>query len=140
MSIMSSVNFGQNIQLLRKRKKISQEDLARELEIKRSSLSGYELGNTEPNFDTLLKISNFFKISTDKLLKLDLKSISDLYLSQLEQGIDIDLTGGKLRVLATTVDNENEEKTSKQERESTHSRSFSKICIKTTKIFSHRRR
>ena len=83
MSIMSSVNFGQNIQLLRKRKKISQEDLARELEIKRSSLSGYELGNTEPNFDTLLKISNFFKISTDKLLKLDLKSISDLYLSQL---------------------------------------------------------
>tara|TARA_B100001109_G_scaffold247048_1_gene236424 strand:- start:1199 stop:2038 length:840 start_codon:yes stop_codon:yes gene_type:complete len=109
MSIMSSVNFGQNIQLLRKRKKISQEDLARELEIKRSSLSGYELGNTEPNFDTLLKISNFFKISTDKLLKLDLKSISDLYLSQLEQGIDIDLTGGKLRVLATTVDNENEE-------------------------------
>ncbi len=106
---MSSVNFGQNIQLLRKRKKISQEDLARELEIKRSSLSGYELGNTEPNFDTLLKISNFFKISTDKLLKLDLKSISDLYLSQLEQGIDIDLTGGKLRVLATTVDNENEE-------------------------------
>lgn len=103
------MHFGRNIQLLRKRRKISQEDLAKELEIKRSSLSGYELGNTEPNFDTLLKFSDFFKISIDKLLKLDLKTVSEVYLSQLEQGIDIDITGGKLRVLATTVDQQNEE-------------------------------
>jgi transcriptional regulator with XRE-family HTH domain len=103
------MHFGRNIQLLRKRRKISQEDLAKELEIKRSSLSGYELGNTEPNFETLLKFSDFFKISIDKLLKLDLKTVSEVYLSQLEQGIDIDITGGKLRVLATTVDRQNEE-------------------------------
>lgn len=103
------MHFGRNIQLLRKRRKISQEDLAKELEIKRSSLSGYELGNTEPNFETLLKFSDFFKISIDKLLKLDLKTVSEVYLSQLEQGIDIDITGGKLRVLATTVDQQNEE-------------------------------
>ncbi len=103
------MHFGRNIQLLRKRKKISQEDLAKELEIKRSSLSGYELGNTEPNFETLLKFSDFFKVSIDKLLKLDLNTVSEVYLSQLEQGVDIDITGGKLRVLATTVDQQNEE-------------------------------
>jgi len=103
------MHFGRNIQLLRKRKKISQEDLAKELEIKRSSLSGYELGNTEPNFETLLKFSDFFKVSIDKLLKLDLNTVSEVYLSQLEQGVDIDITGGKLRVLATTVDRQNEE-------------------------------
>jgi len=103
------IHFGSNIQFLRKRKKISQEDMATELGIKRSSLSGYELGNSEPNFDTLMRFSEFFKISLDKLLKLNLQSVSEVYLKQLEQGIDVDITGAKLRVLATTVDGENEE-------------------------------
>ncbi|MEQ8625422.1 MAG: helix-turn-helix domain-containing protein [Vicingaceae bacterium] len=103
------MNFANNLQLLRKRKKISQADLAEEIGIKRSSLSGYELGNSEPNFETLLRFSAFFKISIDKLLKTDLARLSDLYLNQLEQGVDIDVTGGKLRVLATTVDRQNEE-------------------------------
>src|SRR5690606_18972193 len=98
-----------NLQLLRKRKQISQADLAEEIGVKRSSLSGYELGNSEPNFEILLRFSGFFKISIDKLLKTDLKRLSELYLSQLEQGVDIDITGGKLRVLATTVDQHNEE-------------------------------
>lgn len=101
--------FGSNIQLLRKRKRISQEDLANEIEIKRSSLSGYEIGNSEPNFSTLLRFSDFFKVSLDKLLKQNLKLVSEIYLAQLEQGVDIDITGGKLRVLATTVDAQNEE-------------------------------
>ena len=101
--------FGNNIQLLRKRKRISQAELAEELNIKRSSLSGYELGNSEPNFETLLAFSTFFRISIDKLLKVDLMRVSELYLSQLEQGIDIDISGGKLRVLTTTVDSHNEE-------------------------------
>lgn len=101
--------FGKNIKLLRKRKKLSQEDLSRELNIKRSSLSGYEIESSEPNFKTLLDFSTYFKISIDKLLKQDLNQVSELYLSQLEQGIDVDITGSKLRVLATTVDSKNEE-------------------------------
>jgi len=101
--------FGNNLHLLRKRRKLSQADLASEIGIKRSSLSGYELGSSEPNFENLLKFSDFFRISIDKLLKINLNTISQIYLTQLEQGFDIDLTGGKLRVLATTVDQNNEE-------------------------------
>lgn len=101
--------FGSNVQFLRKRRKISQEDLSNELNVKRSSLSGYELGNSEPNFETLLRFSEFFRISLDKLLKIDLRAVSAVYLNQLEQGIDVDITGAKLRVLATTVDHGNEE-------------------------------
>lgn len=103
------MHFGKNIQLLRKRKNISQEDLSHELAVKRSSLSGYEIGNSEPNFETLLRFSEYFKISIDKLLKTDLSNLSVLYLSQLEQGVDIDITGGKLRVLTCTVDEKNNE-------------------------------
>ncbi|MBR9830652.1 XRE family transcriptional regulator [Acidiluteibacter ferrifornacis] len=101
--------FGSNIKLLRKRRKRSQEDVAQAVNIKRSSLSGYELGTSEPNFETLLAFSEYFKISTDKLLKLDLNRVSEMYMSQLEKGFDIDITGSKLRVLATTVNSENEE-------------------------------
>lgn len=103
------MHFGDNIKLLRKRRNLSQEDVSLELGIKRTSLSGYENNSTEPNFDTLLKFSQFYRVSLDKLLKQNLKLVSDLYLSQLEQGIDIDITGGKLRILATTVNSENEE-------------------------------
>lgn len=101
--------FGSNIKLLRKRRERSQEDLANALQIKRSSLSGYEIGSFEPNLETLIKISDFFKISTDKLLKYDLSKISEMQLSEIEKGYDIDISGNKLRVLATTIGEDNEE-------------------------------
>lgn len=101
--------FAKNLQLLRKRRNRSQADLAEILEVKRSSLSGYELGTSFPSYETLIRISDFFKISIDKLLKVDLSSISELQLGELEKGYDIDLTGKGLRILATTVNNDNEE-------------------------------
>lgn len=99
--------FSQNIQLLRKRKRRSQQELAVALGIKRSTLSAYEVGAAEPNLDTLVRFSRFFKVSIDKLLMLDLTSISEFYLSELEKGFDTDITGKRLRILATTVDRDN---------------------------------
>lgn len=101
--------FPSNIKLLRKRKKRSQEEVAYSLDIKRSSLSGYENGTAEPNFKTLFRFSDYFKVSLDKLLKTDLGSLSESQLSEIERGFDIDISGNKLRVLATTVGEDNEE-------------------------------
>lgn len=101
--------FAGNIKLLRTRRGRSQADLADLLELKRSSLSGYEIGSAFPNYETLIRFSDFFKVSIDKLLRIDLSSISELQLTELEKGYDIDIKGGKLRVLATTIDQENEE-------------------------------
>lgn len=101
--------LAQNIQLLRKRRKRSQQELAGAIGIKRSTLSAYEIGVAEPNLDTLIKFSRFFKVSVDKLLMLDLNTISEFYLSELEKGFDTDITGKRLRILATTVDRENED-------------------------------
>jgi len=101
--------FSINLKLLRTRRKRSQADLSTVLDVKRSSLSGYELGSAFPNYETLIRISDFFKISIDKLLRIDLGRISELQLSELERGYDIDLAGHGLRVLATTVSKENEE-------------------------------
>ena len=101
--------FSKNIQLLRRRRGRSQADLSSLLHMPRTSLSGYELGTSFPNYETLILISDFFAISIDKLLRIDLSSISEMQLSELEKGYDIDLTGNKLRVLATTVDRDNDD-------------------------------
>lgn len=101
--------FGQNIKLLRKRRRRTQDDLAFALELKRSTLSGYENGVAQPGLDTLAAFSGYFNVSIDTLVKTDLSSLSESQLSQLERGYDVFLTGSKLRVLATTVDRDNEE-------------------------------
>lgn len=101
--------FAENIKLLRKRRKRSQEDVAIALDLTRTTLSGYENGTAEPNFNTLVKFSEYFKVSVDKLLKTDLTKLTESALSTLEKGFDIDVTGKSLRVLATTVNKNNEE-------------------------------
>lgn len=110
-SIMLKENtfFGPNIKLLRQRRNSSQEVLANALDLKRSTLSGYENGTAEPSISLLGKFSDFFQISIDNLVKQDLSKLSALQLSTLESGQDIDLTGNRLRILATTVDADNEE-------------------------------
>lgn len=95
--------FAPNLKLLRLRRDLSQEEMAGKLDVTRSSLSGYENGTAEPNFTTLVRISNFFKVSLDKLLKTDLSQLSEAQLEEIEKGYDIDLSGNRLRVLATTV-------------------------------------
>lgn len=101
--------FAANLKLLRTRKGISQEEMAGNLEVTRSSLSGYENGSAEPNYSTLIRISNFMGVSIDKMLKLELSSLGEMQLSEIESGYDIDLGGNKLRVLATTVNNDDVE-------------------------------
>ncbi len=100
--------FAQNIKLLRKRKKRSQEEVSQALEISRSAYNSYENGGIEPNFSTLLNISSYFSISLDKLVKVDLSNIGEMALSQLEKGFDMDLKGQNLRILTTTVNQQNE--------------------------------
>ncbi len=101
--------FGKNIKLLRKRRRRTQDDVAFSLGLKRPTLSGYENGVAQPGLDTLAAFSKYFNVSIDTLVKTDLGVLSESQLSQLERGYDVFLTGSKLRVLATTVDRDNEE-------------------------------
>lgn len=100
--------FAENLKFLRKRRKKSQMDLATELELTRTTLSGYEK-NVQPPLRTLIKISDYFNISLDALIKYRLETLSEFQLSQIEKGFDIDVTGNKLRLLTISVDNEGKE-------------------------------
>ncbi|HBF3900459.1 helix-turn-helix domain-containing protein [Clostridioides difficile] len=60
--------FSENLKALRIKNKLTQEELAEKLCISRSALSLYELNKRKPDFDTLIKISNFFNVSVDSIL------------------------------------------------------------------------
>ena len=102
-------NFSSNIKLLRNRRGRTQDDVSFILGMKRSTLSGYENEVAQPGVEVLLAFSKYFGISVDTLLKVDLSKLSQSELSQLEKGYDVFITGSKIRILATTVDNENNE-------------------------------
>jgi len=101
--------FDSNIKLLRKRKRLTQDEAAAQLRIKRSTLSGYENRVAQPGLDVLLLFSDYYKIAIDTLLKVDLSKLSETQLRQLEHGEDVFLRGGNLRVLASTVNTHNQE-------------------------------
>ena len=99
--------FGRNIQFLRKRKNRSQEEVAVALELKRSTLSGYESGVARPTYERLIILSDYFGISIDHLIKEDLERIGEQRLRDLE--LAIDLEGKRLRILTTSIDSDDVE-------------------------------
>jgi transcriptional regulator with XRE-family HTH domain len=106
----SGIFWSTNLRHLRNRKGWSQDELAEKLGITRSKLNAHENGKTiNPTAEDLIAFSDFFKMSIDSLLKVDMRKLSELKLRELESGNDHFATGSKIRVLATTVDKDNRE-------------------------------
>ena len=62
------MKFCDKIEQLRKRKGLSQEELANELEVSRQSVFKWESGENTPDLDKIKKIAKLFNISLDTLL------------------------------------------------------------------------
>ena len=58
---------------LRKEKGVTQKDLAEYLQISRQAYANYEAGNRSPDFETLIKLSEYFEVTVDYLLGKDTK-------------------------------------------------------------------
>lgn len=101
--------FASNIKFLRRRRGRTQDDVAAALQMKRSTLSGYENGVAQPGIESLVAFSGYFNISLDTMLKIDLTHLSESQLGELERGYDAYIKGSNLRVLATTVAPDNRE-------------------------------
>ena len=101
--------FTSNIKFLRKRRGRTQDDVAVALNLKRSTLSGYENGVAQPGIEILVSFSGYFNMSIDTLLKIDMTRLSESQLGELERGYDAYVRGSNLRVLTTTVNSGNRE-------------------------------
>ena len=80
---VKKMNFGIKLQILRKDKRLSQEDLAEQLGVSRQAVSKWERGEGYPEIDTVIVISNLFGVTLDYLLKDNDEDVS----STIEEGI-----------------------------------------------------
>ena len=99
--------FTSNIKFLRKRRGRTQDEVAVALNLKRSTLSGYENDVAQPGIDMLVSFSKYYNVSIDTLLKIDMTKLSESQLGELERGYDAYIKGSNLRVLTTTVGSDN---------------------------------
>ena len=63
------MSFNENLQILRKKNNMSQEQLAERLEVSRQAVSKWESGNGYPETDKLISICEIFECSIDEILK-----------------------------------------------------------------------
>ena len=99
-----------NLKFLRNRRKFSQDSFAAQIGITRAKLNGHENGvSKNPPIEDLVKISDFFGISVDNLLRVNLAKLSGQELEELEAGNDSYATGTKIRILTTTVSADNKD-------------------------------
>ena len=66
------IYFASNIHYLRRQNNLSQEEMQARTGILRSTWSNYENGHTEPSFETLKTIADFFQVGIDDLLMKEL--------------------------------------------------------------------
>ena len=67
------MTFGEKIQALRKQKGLSQKQLADLVLVSHQAVSRWEQGESIPDVDNVLRLSEIFEVSTDYLLKDILK-------------------------------------------------------------------
>lgn len=87
--------FGEKLQELRTGKNLSQIQLAKILNLDKSTISGYENNIRLPSLDTLKSIARFFHTTTDFLLgieherQIDVSGLTNGEIAVIEQMISI---------------------------------------------------
>ena len=72
------VNMGDKLHSLRTEMKLTQKQVADRIGLAISAVSSYESGTRYPSYETLIKLSRMFHVSTDYLLGLTEKRSVDV--------------------------------------------------------------
>jgi len=100
-------HFSNNIKLLRSRRKRTQNEVALALNMKRTTINALENSISQPTVPQLQAFSKYFGIAIDTLINIDLIRLSEMQFTDLQNGFDVFIRGTNLRVIATTVDPQN---------------------------------
>ena len=79
--------LGERLKLLRQAHNLNQVQLAEELHVSKQSVSNWENNSIMPSIEILLKISKYFRVSTDYLLELDDGNYTEDMLSERQRAI-----------------------------------------------------
>ena len=72
------MNIGEQINNLRKQHGLSQDDFANLFNVSRQTISNWENGKSYPDLEMIIKVSDYFKISIDELLKNDVQTVKKI--------------------------------------------------------------
>ncbi|HCJ4262186.1 TPA: helix-turn-helix domain-containing protein [Listeria innocua] len=103
--------FSTRLSELRKKKGFSQYKLADELGFSRGQVANYEQGTREPDYQTLLKIADFFNVSTDYLLGRDENNLGDTIAAH----IDSNATEEDIKEILAYIDEKRKEHTKEKD-------------------------
>ena len=68
------MTFGENLQFLRKRAGLTQEDLAEKMEVSRQSVSKWESNSAYPEMEAILRLCDLFNVDMDTFLRGDVQA------------------------------------------------------------------
>ena len=106
--------FKDQLNKLRKRKNITQTDLANKVGVKQYVVSSWETGRSEPNLDQLTRLSEILDVPTDYLLdKPVIKTSSEEEFYKVAQHIDQDIKDDYIRDISELCKNLPKEKKEK---------------------------
>jgi len=76
------MNFNEKLITLRKTKGLSQDELGAQFQVSRQTISKWELGQSYPDFQRLVVLSDYFGLTLDALVKdVDVQDVRDKNLS-----------------------------------------------------------
>lgn len=88
------MTLNENIKQLRLARNLSQVDLAKSLGVTKQSISNWENNNIQPSIDMLIRLAQFFSVSTDCILGLnqrkyiEISGLTDCQLAHITAIID----------------------------------------------------
>ena len=107
------MTLGKRIQYYRKRKQLTQEELAEKLMVSRQAVSRWESDNNEPDIKTLLVLANIFEITVDELVREKAEDIDnqniieneneDIIIHQQEEILKTHRKNHRLLVIMTSI-------------------------------------
>jgi len=72
------MKFGDNLKIIRKNKKMSQEELAEKVNVSRQSVSKWETGESYPEMNNILELCKIFNCKINDLVHTEMSDISSL--------------------------------------------------------------
>ena len=84
--------FSQRLRTLRRAAQLTQEDMARMLQLHRTAYTRYERGDAHPDQLRLLKLASFFEVSVDYLLGGEEEKRPAPFMVELQEGQVLQLT------------------------------------------------
>ena len=88
---MNYCDFGENLKRLRKSRHLTQKELGSKIGLSKAVVSKYENSMGYPSFDVLIRIAQYFGVTTDYLLgvsgskTVDVSGLSDSQVDSIQQ-------------------------------------------------------